>query len=72
MTNKERILELIGRLPDDVSLDRAIDELSLLRKIEEGLHRPTRDKWWTTTNLRVESSKPRNDGAHCLDSTGDQ
>ncbi len=37
MTNKEKILEVIRRLPDEVPIDRAIDELCLLQKIEIGL-----------------------------------
>ena len=37
MTNKEKILDVIHRLPDEVSIDRAIDELFLLQKIETGL-----------------------------------
>ncbi|MBI3469561.1 MAG: hypothetical protein HY000_41700 [Planctomycetes bacterium] len=37
MTNKDRILEVISQLPDDVSIDQAIDRLYLLEKIERGL-----------------------------------
>jgi predicted transcriptional regulator len=37
MTNKQRILEVIDRLPDDVSVEQAIDELYFWEKVEEGL-----------------------------------
>jgi hypothetical protein len=37
MTNKEKLLDVIHRLPDDVSIDSAIDALCLIRKIEIGL-----------------------------------
>jgi predicted transcriptional regulator len=37
MTNKQRILEVIERLPDDVSVERAIDELYFWEKVQEGL-----------------------------------
>ena len=38
MTNKEKVLEAIRRLPDDISIDRAIDELCMLQNIEFGFH----------------------------------
>ena len=37
MTNKEKILAVIERLPDDVSVDLAVYELYLLKKIDTGL-----------------------------------
>ena len=37
MTSKDRILEVITHLPDDVSIDQAVERLYLLKKIEEGL-----------------------------------
>jgi hypothetical protein len=37
MTNKQKILDIIQRLPDEVTVDHAIDELCLLHKIEIGL-----------------------------------
>jgi hypothetical protein len=37
MTSKEKILFVINRLDDNVSIDQAIDRLNLLRKIEIGL-----------------------------------
>jgi predicted transcriptional regulator len=37
MTSKDRILEVISQLPDDVSIDQAIDRLYLLEKVEQGL-----------------------------------
>ncbi|HLJ12496.1 MAG TPA: hypothetical protein VKU82_14980 [Planctomycetaceae bacterium] len=38
MTNKEKVLEAIRRLPDDISIDRAIDELCWLQNGESGCH----------------------------------
>jgi hypothetical protein len=37
MTTKEAIIELIQRLPDDVSLDDVMHELYVRRSIEEGI-----------------------------------
>ncbi len=37
MTNKQKILEVIDRLPDDTSVDQAIDALCLLQGVELGL-----------------------------------
>jgi 5-methylcytosine-specific restriction endonuclease McrA len=37
MTNKQRIREVIERLPDDVSAERAIEELFFWNKLEEGV-----------------------------------
>ena len=37
MTTKQKILSVIERLDDDVSIDQAIDRLYMLRKIEIGL-----------------------------------
>jgi hypothetical protein len=36
-TVKQRIIELVQRLPDDVDFDRAIEGIHLLRRIEVGL-----------------------------------
>jgi predicted transcriptional regulator len=36
MTTKERILDVIQRLPDETSFDQAIYELQLIRRIERG------------------------------------
>jgi hypothetical protein len=36
MTTKERILDVIQRLPDETSFDQAIYELELTRRIERG------------------------------------
>jgi hypothetical protein len=36
MTTKERMLDVIGRLPDQTSIDEAIERLYLLKKIEIG------------------------------------
>ena len=37
MTPKQKIIEVIERLPDEVSIDEAIERLYLLSKIERGL-----------------------------------
>ena len=37
VTVKEKILALIQGLPDDVSIEQAIDRLHLLQKIETGI-----------------------------------
>jgi hypothetical protein len=37
MTIKQRIVEMLGRLPDDIDYDRAIEGIHLLRRIELGL-----------------------------------
>jgi hypothetical protein len=37
MTSKEKIIALIKRLDDDVTIEEAIDRLNLLRKIEIGI-----------------------------------
>jgi hypothetical protein len=34
---KQRIIELVQRLPDDIDFDRAIEGIHLLRRIEVGL-----------------------------------
>lgn len=35
--NKERILKAVQELPDDVTLDEAIEKLCFLAKVERGL-----------------------------------
>jgi predicted transcriptional regulator len=42
MTTKERAWEVIQRLPDEVSMDRVIYELQLLRSIERGVEEADR------------------------------
>ena len=37
MTPKQKIIEVIERLPDEVSIDEAIERLYLLSKIERGI-----------------------------------
>ena len=37
MSIKEQILQVIQRLPDEVSVDEAIERLYLIRKIEIGI-----------------------------------
>jgi predicted transcriptional regulator len=37
MSNKEKILSVIQSLPDEASIDEAIDRLYLLWKIERGI-----------------------------------
>ncbi len=37
MSSKDKILSVIQTLPDDVSVDEAIDRLYLLSKIERGI-----------------------------------
>ncbi len=37
MSTKEKILTVIQSLPDEVSIDEAIDRLYLLSKVERGL-----------------------------------
>ena len=37
MTTKEKIMAVIETLPDDVSIDQAIDKLYFLHKVEIGL-----------------------------------
>lgn len=37
MTLKEQMIDVIERLPEDTSVERAIDELYLLAKIQIGL-----------------------------------
>jgi hypothetical protein len=36
-TVKQRIIELVQRLPDDIDFDRAIEGINVLRRIEIGL-----------------------------------
>jgi predicted transcriptional regulator len=36
-TAKERALEAVGSLPDDATLDEAIERLCFIAKVEEGL-----------------------------------
>jgi predicted transcriptional regulator len=37
MTTKEQVLELVGKLPDNATMDQIIYELEVLRKIQIGL-----------------------------------
>ncbi|MBL7186691.1 MAG: hypothetical protein ISS70_10235 [Phycisphaerae bacterium] len=37
MTTKERVLQAVNSLPDDASIEDAMDRLLLLAKIERGL-----------------------------------
>ena len=37
VTDKQKILEAISKLPDDTSLEAAIERLCFIAKIEEGL-----------------------------------
>jgi hypothetical protein len=37
MTNKQRILQMVERWPDDISYDKALYHLSVLQAIDEGL-----------------------------------
>jgi hypothetical protein len=36
LSDKNRILEVVSQLPDDVSISQAIDTLYLLEKVEQG------------------------------------
>jgi hypothetical protein len=36
-TIKQRIIEMLNRLPDDIDFDRAIEVIHVLRRIEIGL-----------------------------------
>ena len=40
---KQRIIELVQRLPDDIDFDRAIEGICLLRRIEAGLRESDAD-----------------------------
>jgi hypothetical protein len=42
MTTKERILDVIQRLPDETSFDQAIYELQVVREVELGLEEADR------------------------------
>lgn len=42
MTTKEKIMAVIETLPDDVSIDQAIDKLYFLHKVEIGLEQADR------------------------------
>ena len=37
MTNKQRILQMVERWPEDISYDKALYHLSVLKAIDEGL-----------------------------------
>jgi len=37
MTTKEKVLQAVGNLPDDASIEDAMDRLLLLAKIERGI-----------------------------------
>ena len=37
MSTKDALMELVRRLPDDVTADEALDELAVRLKVEEGL-----------------------------------
>ena len=37
MTTKEKILAVVQKLPDDVSIDQAIDKLYLLQKVDRAI-----------------------------------
>jgi predicted transcriptional regulator len=37
MSDKQAVLETIGRMPDTVSLDQIHDELALMKSLREGL-----------------------------------
>ena len=37
MTNKQRILQMVERWPEDISYDRALYHVSVLKAIDEGL-----------------------------------
>lgn len=41
---KERILKAVEELPDDVTLDEAIEKLCFLAKVERGLHQANEGK----------------------------
>ena len=41
---KERILKAVEELPDDVTLDEAIEKLCFLAKVERGLHQANAGK----------------------------
>jgi predicted transcriptional regulator len=52
MTTKEKILYTIEKLPDDTTIEEAIDELILLDKIEQGLKDADEGKVYSTEELR--------------------
>jgi hypothetical protein len=37
MTNKQRILQMVERWPDDISFDQAVYHMSVLQAVDEGL-----------------------------------
>ncbi len=42
LTAKQRALEALGALPEDATLDEAIERLCFIAKVEEGLRQPER------------------------------
>ena len=42
MTSKEKVLQAVNNLPDDASIEDAMDRLLLLSKIERGLQQADR------------------------------
>lgn len=44
LTAKQKILQVMERLPDDTTLEDAIERLCFLAKVEEGLRQSERDE----------------------------
>lgn len=57
MQTKRQILKVIEALPDDASVEDAIDRLYLLYKIERGIRQADRGEWVSQEEARRRMAK---------------
>ncbi len=57
MTTKEKILKVVTELPDDASMEDAIERLMLLAKIERGLEQAERGETISHQEVKERLSK---------------
>ncbi|MCX6258125.1 MAG: hypothetical protein NTW49_09570 [Bacteroidia bacterium] len=53
MLTKEKIKKTIDRMPDDLTVDQVIEELILLKKIEEGIKDADEGRTFTTVEAKL-------------------
>ena len=57
MLTKDRLHKTIDRLPDDLTVDRIINELILLDKIDQGLSDVNQGKIYSTEEVKNKLNK---------------
>lgn len=69
-TTKQRIIEMLERLPDDIDFDRAIEGICVLRRIDAGIVQSERGEGIEHETFMQELLGDHAEAAHHLDAAG--